>query len=177
VRDSVLAIAGQLDLTQGGPDIDYNLGLTIRRRSLYFRHGPEKEMEFLSIFDAANVTECYRRSESVVPQQALALANSPLALAMSRMLARDLTREAPNIDAFIAIAFEQVLCRRPTDTEVQECRRFLAEQAALLREPRKLLAFTAGAPSQVPPSADPVQRARESLVHVLMNHTDFVTIR
>ena len=37
-------------------------------------------MEFLALFDAANVSECYRRSESVVPQQALALANSPLTL-------------------------------------------------------------------------------------------------
>ena len=29
----------------------------------------------------------------------------------------------------------------------------------------------------VPPSADPVLRARENLVHVLFNHNDFVTIR
>ena len=29
----------------------------------------------------------------------------------------------------------------------------------------------------MPPSADPNQRARENLVHVLINHNDFVTIR
>jgi hypothetical protein len=177
VRDSVLFVAGQLDLTPGGPDIDHHLGLTTRRRSLYFRHGPEKEMEFLALFDAANVTECYRRSESVVPQQALALANSPLTLTMARLLARSLTHAAESPDNFIVAAFEQVLCRPPTDVEREECRKFLTDQATLLSDPKRLLAFTAGPPSQIAPSTDPALRARESLVHVLMNHTDFVTIR
>jgi hypothetical protein len=177
VRDSVLYVAGRLDVTTGGPDLDQHLGLTNRRRSLYFRHAQEKQMEFLELFDAANVSECYRRSESVVPQQALALANSPLALAMSRVLAKKLTHEAPSPEAFVQVAFEQVLCRLPTATEQEACQKFLIEQAALLSDPKKLSAFTTGAASQVPPSPDPTQRAREGLVHVLMNHTDFVTIR
>jgi hypothetical protein len=177
VRDGVLFVAGKLDLTTGGPDLDQHLGLTNRRRSLYFRHAQEKQMEFLELFDAANVSECYRRSESVVPQQALALANSPLALAMSRILAKTLTQEAAAPETFVHSAFEQVLCRPPSANEQQECQKFLLEQAALLSDPKKLSAFTAGAASQVPPSPDPTQRARESLVHVLMNHTDFVTIR
>src|SRR5207249_1645452 len=84
VRDSVLYVAGQLDLTMGGPELDHNLGLTTKRRSLYYRHAAEKQMEFLLIFDAASVNECYRRAESVVPQQALAMANSSLVLAQSR---------------------------------------------------------------------------------------------
>ena len=29
----------------------------------------------------------------------------------------------------------------------------------------------------IKPAADPAQRARESLVHVLLNHNDFVTVR
>jgi hypothetical protein len=29
----------------------------------------------------------------------------------------------------------------------------------------------------IPPSADPHQRARENLVHVLLNHNDFLTLR
>src|SRR5262249_15159488 len=35
VRDSLLAVAGQLDLTMGGPILDEKLGLTSRRRSVY----------------------------------------------------------------------------------------------------------------------------------------------
>ena len=45
-------------------------------------------MTFLDLFDRPNVVECYRRSESVVPQQALAMANSPLSLAQARLLAK-----------------------------------------------------------------------------------------
>jgi hypothetical protein len=46
-----------------------------------------------------------------------------------------------------------------------------------LKDPAKLEAFAAGEAPAVGPSADPEQRARESLVHVLLNHNDFVTIR
>ncbi len=48
VRDSVLYVAGGLDLTQGGPEVDQNQGLTTPRRSLYFRSAPEKQMLFLT---------------------------------------------------------------------------------------------------------------------------------
>src|SRR5262245_6173806 len=164
VRDSVLFVAGSLDSAMGGPDLDHNLGLASRRRSLYFRHAAEKQMPFLTIFDAAAVTECYRRSESIVPQQALALANSSLALAQSRLLARTLAREATDPEAFVKLGFEQVLGRLPTVQEQAECVKFLAEQAALLADPKKLSAFPPGPASTVPPAADPALRAREDLI-------------
>src|SRR5262249_40270104 len=91
VRDAVLHLAGRLRPTTGGPDIPHEDGLTSRRRSLYIQHAAEKQMEFLKIFDAPNVTECYRRTESVIPQQALALSNSSLVLSQSRVLARRLS--------------------------------------------------------------------------------------
>jgi hypothetical protein len=179
VRDSLLNIAGQLDLTRGGPDIDHHLGLTSRRRSLYFRHAAEKQMEFLTLFDAASVTECYRRSESLVPQQALALANSSLALEQSRLLARSLSRKIATSDAaaFVKAGFEQVLCRPPTAEETVACGQFLSEQTALLAGGQKLTPSDGALVSPVPAAADPAQRARENLIHVLMNHNDFVTIR
>ncbi len=152
VRDCVFAVAGALDWTMGGPDIDHQAGLTVPRRSLYFQHAAEKQMEFLRIFDVAGVTECYRRKESILPQQALALANSELSLRMARRLARTLSDEAgSDPSGFIAAAFERVLSRPPTDAELAECLRYLGPEAGL--------------------------RRRESLVHVLLNHHDFVTIR
>ncbi|HEY7154996.1 MAG TPA: DUF1549 and DUF1553 domain-containing protein [Gemmataceae bacterium] len=179
VRDSLLYVAGQLDLTMGGPDIDHHLGLTSRRRSLYFRHAAEKQMEFLTLFDAASVTECYRRSESIVPQQALALANSSLALAQARLLAHSLSQKVEKGDmaAFVKAGFEQVLSRPPTDSESATCVKFLDEQTALLAGGKKLTASEGAPAGPVRPAADPVQRARENLIHVLMNHHDFVTIR
>jgi hypothetical protein len=183
VRDGILAVAGSLDASMGGADIDPSAGETSARRSVYFRHAHEKQMTFLKLFDAPGVTECYRRDESIVPQQALALANSSLSFAQSRVLAGALSQQAgaePAAEtnaAFILAAFEQVLSRRPTDEERAACEKFLAEQAQKFADPGKLTAFTAGPAAAVKPSASPHQRARENLVHVLFNHNDFVTIR
>jgi hypothetical protein len=183
VRDSTLAIAGQLDRTMAGPEIDENAGMTVARRSVYFRNSKEKKMTFLDLFDRPNVVECYRRSESIVPQQALAMANSPLSLMQSRLLAKSLseeiaaTPEAERPAAFITIAFRQILNRLPTDDERTECGRFLDEQSARFANPATLTQFTAGTVIPVPPATDPGQRARENLIHVLLNHNDFLTIR
>jgi hypothetical protein len=177
VRDSVLYLSGDLDLTRGGPDIDHAQGLTLPRRSLYFRSAAEKQMGFLVLFDGASVTECYERTESVVPQQALALANSTMVLEKSRMLAGRLSKESPEAGDFVAAAFERVLCRPPTLAERRECIAFLDSQKALLSGGAKLAAFSGGGAVKVGPSPDPVQRAREDLVQVLFNHNDFVMIR
>jgi hypothetical protein len=180
VRDSLLALAGQLDLAQGGPIIDEKQGLTSHRRSVYFRLSTEHKIPFLELFDQASPNECYERRESVVPQQALALSNSSLALSMARLLAKRLMQDAKvaaSDTAFVAAAFEQVLCRAPTAEEQTRCERFLREQTELLKNPAKLTPFPADGAGVTPPSADPAQRARENLIHVLFNHNDFVTIR
>jgi hypothetical protein len=176
VRDSLLALAGRLDTAMGGPPVDEKLGLSeSRRRSLYFQLSTEHHMLFLDVFDLASTNECYERRESVVPQQALALANSVLALNQSRLLARSLPQAEDS--AFITAAFEQVLCRSPTAEELTRCARFLTSQRELLKTPARLTPFPADATAAVPPSTGPAQRARENLVHVLINHNDFVTIR
>jgi hypothetical protein len=182
IRDSTLFVAGRLDSTMAGPELDENSGMTEARRSVYFRNSKEKKMTFLDLFDRPNVVECYRRSESVVPQQALAMANSPLSLAQSRLLAQTLSAQmqldtsADSREKFITAAFEQVLCRPPSAAERSECDTFLVEQAQRFADPNVLTRFT-GTPGQVPAAADPQQRARENLVHVLLNHNDFLTIR
>ncbi|MCI0357923.1 MAG: DUF1553 domain-containing protein [Planctomycetaceae bacterium] len=189
VRDATLFVAGSLDLARGGPDLDQTSGLTVPRRSIYFRSSKEKKMEFLSLFDSANPVECYRRSESIAPQQALAMANSTLTLAQSRVLAKKLSdslggvakSEEVAVDKaprrFIASAFIRILSREPSPAELAVCLEFLTEQTAKLADPKSLTAFSAGPAASVPPSSDPAQRARENLVHVLLNHNDFVTVR
>ncbi len=151
VRDNLLWTAGQLDLAMGGPEIDQNSGLTSRRRSIYLRTAAEKEVEFLKIFDNASVTECYERKQTVVPQQALALANSELTLDLAKRLATELAKSAPATDAFVTQAYQRILSRPPRQTELLQCREFLAQGEAA--------------------------RARENLVLVLFNHSDFVTVR
>jgi hypothetical protein len=177
VRDNVLWAAGSLDVTPGGPEIAHEQGLTSPRRSLYFQHAAEKQVTFLKLFDAANVAACYRRDLSVVPQQALALANSPLALSQSRVLAGQITSQCTSDDSFIESAFVRLLGRAPDADERAACLAFLAEQARRLADPATLTPFASGPKPAVAPAAVPGQRARENLVHVLFNHNDFVTIR
>ncbi len=177
VRDSLFHVSGRLDLTMGGPDIDHAEGLTAPRRSLYFRQAAEKQMAFLKIFDGASVSECYERKHSIIPQQALALANSELARRQGRLLARDLAAKlGPDADGFVRAAFEQVLSRPPTRAEVAECTAFLRERTEHYRQ-TKLAPASGGAADGGLPSSDPGLRAREGLVHVLLNHHEFVTIR
>jgi hypothetical protein len=181
VRDSTLRLAENLDLTMFGPDLDPADGQKIGRRSIYFRSSKEKKVPFLDAFDSANVVDCYRRSETIVPQQALAMVNSSLTLGQSRRLAAILqgetTRQSAGADAFVAAAFERILCRPPRDEERAACVEFLATQSRSLADPAPKDSFATGPENPVKPSADPEQRARENLVHVLLNHNDFLTVR
>lgn len=179
VRDSLLFISGQLDFAMGGPELDHQAGEKNPRRSIYFRHAQEKQMSFLRQFDLAAVTECYQRPTTVMPQQALALANSDLAASASRSLAQRLVAESAFRDpiwsdeVFIDRAVRQILGRSPTGEERTLCQAFLHEQA---RRHADVPAGASGKPALARPR-EPNARARENLVHVLLNHNDFVTIR
>jgi len=151
VRDSLLHLSGELDLTMGGSSVDPD-GET-KRRSIYFNHSPEKRSLFLSTFDDADLLQCYRRSESVVPQQALALSNSELAFKAAGRIAGKWGAEKDS-SALITELFLQILGRSPDEEEIGECVAFLSN-------------FPSGQG----------QRARSQLVHALLNHNDFVTIR
>lgn len=173
VRDSVLHLAGMLDPTIGGPEIPHEQGLTSLRRSIYFAHHGEAKMQFLELFDAANACDAYKRTMSVLPQQALAMSNSELTLKLSRSLARRLASGHDKDADFIQVAFEQVLSRPPSSAEATASRTFLARQVKLFRDS----GLKGGVAATDAPSGDPVVRARENLVHALFNHNDFVTIR
>jgi hypothetical protein len=181
VRDALFYVAGTLDQTRGGPDFDCLSAADTPRRSVYFRHAYEKQMKFLEVFDSASTNECYRRSESIVPLQALALANSAVATDQSRLLAKrlhEMASQDPAPDrAFVRLAFAQILGRNPSEAELRECLTFLASQTNLFDTPEKLTAVAGGPKPRVAPSDDPAQRARENLTHVLFNHNDFITIR
>jgi hypothetical protein len=118
-----------------------------------------------------------------MPQQALALANSSLCLEQARLLAGKLEKELspqasrPGETEFVTAAFERVLGRLPTRDELNACEAYLLAESKQLADLSRLAPCSSGPASAVPPSADPRQRAREDLVHVLFNHNDFVTIR
>lgn len=180
LRDSVLAAAGQLDPTIGGKEIPHEQGQTSRRRSIYLAHHGESSMQFLEMFDVPSACDAYRRTTSIMPQQALAMSNSQLLLDQSRVLADLLWNRSamPSSDPhaeFIQRGFEQILNRKPSDKELAASRTFLGRQTRLLRESKANIEQTR--PALNLPQIDPAVRARRDFVLALFNHNDFVTIR
>jgi DNA repair ATPase RecN len=163
VRDSLLHLAGELDLSLGGPSIAVNDEAS-RRRSLYFVHSHNDHQKFLSTFDDANVLDCYRRAESIVPQQALALENSPLATGMAGKIAQRIATARPNASDsdFIRFAFVTILSVEPTAAEQTTMSELLNRMTELARAKRR---------------PTPEVLARTNLVLTLLNHNDFITIR
>lgn len=160
LRDSLLHLAGTLDLTSGGPSLDPKKPSF--RRSLYFTQSRDDQDKFLSMFDDADILQCYRRPESIVPQQALALANSAVSIGMAEKIAARLPRSEDGWDLFLEAAFQLLLGRSPDKTELAECHRYCTEIAAL---------------KTVSEAPDPEALIRSRLVHALLNHNDFVTVR
>jgi len=163
VRDTLLHLAGELDLTMGGPSIPISNAAS-RRRSLYFVHSNIEHQQFLSMFDDASVLECYRRAESIVPQQALALENSPLANDMAKRIVERISGSNPGATdgEFIRIAFLTVLGVEPTESEqttvVDAITRLTEAANRVIRGDAEL-------------------QARIGVVQALLNHNDFVVIR
>ncbi len=152
VRDNLLWIAGRMDPTIGGPDIDHTTAQESRRRSIYMRHGREKLVEFVQIFDGPKVSECYMREESVQPHQALAMANSKLTNLAAQSISERVSGQAgEDPAAFVEQAYLTVLGKAPKAEEKKLCLQFLE-------------------------SGD-IVRKKERLVAVLLNHNDFVTVR
>lgn len=176
VRDAALYLAGRLDLTMGGPEIPETDGEKTTRRSMYFRNTPNEKMLMLEVFDMADPNACYRRRESVVPHQSLAMMNSGLIQDAARLVARQLSEEhSADDDGFLAAAFMTVLARSPSEQERARCRTFLSGPAAA--QTKSSAEFAAGGTAVTVPSQDPALRAKENLVHVLFLHNDFITVR
>jgi hypothetical protein len=123
---------------------------------MYYEVYPEAggNMPFAELFDPPNPGECFRRSATVVPQQALALSNSQLTHAASAATTGQINAETPT--GFIRAAFLHILARTATAEELAACLKFWERQRQELKNE---------------------DQVRESLVRVLFNHNDFVTIR
>ncbi len=98
--------------------------------------------------------ECYRRSESIVPQQALALSNSKLVLQAAEAIAAKLQERLGKADdnAYVLAAFQTILGYDPTDAERRACLEALVEWNAELRAVKY---------------SDPSRKARVNLVGAL----------
>ena len=130
VRDSLLAIAGELDARMGGPGVNvYFTNKTEgggppgpldgdRRRSVYLKIRRNAHHSLLEVFDAPKPsTTRGRRDQTNVPAQALAMLNDPLVLDQAKKWgARVAARRGP-VSLRVAEMFQAALGRAPTPAE------------------------------------------------------------
>jgi hypothetical protein len=199
IRDSALAISGQLSRRMGGPSVrpyqpaglweESGTGKTyvpdqgenLYRRSLYTfwrRTAPPPSM---LTFDATSREVCTAKRESTsTPLQALVLLNDPQFLEAARLLAqRLLIAEPANPRARAEMAFRLATGRRPEAGEQAILEELYAEQFEMFRrspeEARKYLEVGEAPVFQGVPTE---QLAAETvLVSAVMNLDDFVMKR
>jgi hypothetical protein len=141
VRDSMLAVAGELDHRMAGPYVPTQRtgqGDVVvdekhdgaHRGSVYLQQRRTQVATLLELFDAPSIaTNCSARTTSTVPLQSLALLNSEFARARAAALARRLAQEAgTDTDRRLTTAFRLIAGRAPTAAETDAARRFIAAQ-------------------------------------------------
>jgi hypothetical protein len=144
IRDTMLAVAGELDAGRGGPamregtESEFGYVFTSRRRSVYLPVFRNATPDVLEVFDFANANLVVGgRTRSTLPSQSLFLLNSPLAHDMAtaaarRLLARDGLDglDAAEDAARVQRVWLETLCRPPQIDELSLALRRVAESRA-----------------------------------------------
>ena len=133
IRDGILSVSGNLDLTMFGPGFDLfepnsnyvkvytpkkTFGPAEWRRMIY-QSKPRMQLDdIFGNFDCPDAGQIApKRSRSITPLQALALLNSPFMAQQSDLLAKRLEREAPDSSSRIHRLFQLINGRDPDNDE------------------------------------------------------------
>ena len=123
MRDTLLAVSGELDDTMFGRPVDVT-DVANRRRAVYAFVERQNIPAIVQTFDFANAdTSTPRRSLTTVPQQALFALNSSFMLARCDALAKRVAAAEP--DQRVPRLYATVLGREPTPAEQEQCMAFL----------------------------------------------------
>jgi hypothetical protein len=130
MRDAILAVGGNLDLTLGGKAVDIVKMPTPRRRTIYGFIDRQNLPGLFRTFDFAGPdTHCPGRFKTSVPQQTLFLRNSQFLVDEARRVAGSLDEQAsPTIR--IRDLYRKTLARNPDPDEVQLADAFLSQSVA-----------------------------------------------
>jgi hypothetical protein len=131
IRDSMLAVSGELQRQVGGPSEPAD-GKSLRR-SLYLLQKRENPPPLAGLFDlpAAAAESCTRRHVSTVPLQALYLLNNEFAVHRAKAFAgRVLALAGKDREQQVEKAFLLALGRGPDEAERQAAQRFFKAHTA-----------------------------------------------
>jgi hypothetical protein len=131
IRDSMLAVSGELRRQAGGPSEPAD-GKSLRR-SLYLLQKRENPPPLAGLFDlpAAAAESCARRYVSTVPLQALYLLNNEFATGRGKAFAgRAFAQAGKDQERQVESAFLLALGRGPDEVEREAARRFFEAHTA-----------------------------------------------
>ncbi|MFM9091592.1 MAG: DUF1553 domain-containing protein, partial [Verrucomicrobiota bacterium] len=120
LHDALLAIAGELDRTFGGKPVAISSEGFAKRRAVYTILDRTNPPELLTQFDFPSPDVATgRRHETLVPQQALFLMNSPMVIETARKLVdRPAFAELKSDDDRVTLLYLAIVQRWPTRREV-----------------------------------------------------------
>ena len=132
LRDSILAIAGTLDLTMGGKPVDLGAEPYVTRRAVYGHVDRRNLSEVMTQFDFANPdSPTGKRHVTIVPQQTLFMMNSPLVAEQARKLVNrpEFTGMTEDEDRVTEL-FRRIFQRPPTEAELELALTFVEQTPA-----------------------------------------------
>ena len=137
LRDSILSMGGQLDLTMGGHPVNIESEPYSQRRSIYGFIDRSEMAEFMRNFDVANAQlPTGRRFTTIVPQQALFRMNSLLVIEQARniMDRKDVQAASSDTDRLRKL-YEIIYQRWPKEKEIELANAYLRSQSTIGQEP------------------------------------------
>jgi mono/diheme cytochrome c family protein len=131
MRDTLLALGGQLDCAMFGRPVELTKSPFAKRRAVYGFIDRQDLPNFYRVFDIASPdSSSPRRPRTTVPQQALFLMNSPFVVEQAQALAaRPEVASASTDDAKIGALYRLILGRLPDADELAVGREFLSDKS------------------------------------------------
>jgi len=127
MRDSLLAVTGELDQRLGGRPVDLFAKIETTRRSVYGMVDRQFVPGVLRVFDFANPDlHIPQRSDTTVPQQALFFMNNPFTVQRARVLASRVAgvpEGAERVRGLYRLAYQ----REPTPSQIDLGREFVRD--------------------------------------------------
>ena len=130
MRDAMLFVSGDLDLTVGGRSVNLNEKPHSFRRAAYGFVDRQNIPVLLRTFDFSNPNiHTPSRPETTVPQQALFALNDPFVLARAETLGRSLEGQSPEVA--VRALYRRILSRDPSPRQLEAARTFLGQASSL----------------------------------------------
>lgn len=145
IRDSLLSLSGEIDLTQFGQPVPIHLTSFMDgrgrpgksgpldgagRRSIYIAVRRNFLSPFMTTFDSPTpFSTMGRRNASNVPAQSLILLNDPFVVEQARKWAAQIVEQHDSTDSRVNAMYMTAFARLPTQAEKKVANRFLKTQA------------------------------------------------